>query len=113
MFGSIVLNFNGGWACSNDASLVVERDLIKTENGMVSKHTNTLRIMGLHLVKGTISKTDVVNCVFKNEETGLLQGFEGTVVGLTNEMTIIKITKSTENYKEIIKNIKGGYNYGK
>lgn len=114
MEGSIIIDFGTGWACSNDVTFIVEKDLVKKADGtQACKHTNTLRVMSYHNVIGGIKKNDKVECVFKIEESGAKKAYTAEVNGITPEMMILKILSTTDNQQEIIKKIKGGYNYGK
>lgn len=114
MEGSVIIDFGTGWACSNDVAFVVEKDLVTLEDGSkASKHTNTLRVMAYHNVVGQIKKGDALECVFKIDESGAKKAFTAEVNGMTPEMMILKILSTTDNQQEIIKKIKGGYNYAK
>lgn len=107
MIGSVLISHNSGWACSNDVTFNVERDIITADSGeKVSKRTNTLKIKGLFDVIGKICINLSVDCVFKTDDTDKVQGFTGTITAQTKETTLIVIHSKTERTKEIIKKIK-------
>lgn len=110
MTGSVIMEFGRGWACSNEATYVIEKNLITLEDGSrVSKHTHTIRAMAYHNVISTVVKGDRADCVFKDDETGEKKSYNTEVSGITKEMLILKIINYTDNQQEIIKKIKGGY----
>lgn len=114
MEGSVIIVFKGGWACSNEASIVVEKRLIRnTDGSMHSKHEQTIRVFNLYFTEGAVHKDDVAEALFKADDNGLMKAYETKVVGFTDEMAILAVTKETYNQKDIIKKIKGGFNYGK
>lgn len=111
--GSVVIDFGRGWACSNEVTFVVERDLITLPDGSkASKHVNTLRVLACHNVIGELKKEDKLECVFKIDESGDKKGYTAEVNAMTAEMMILKITSIINNPQEIIKKI-GGYQNGK
>lgn len=114
MQGSVIIDFGNGWACSNEASVVVERNIIEGPNGQkLSKHTNTIRVLYYLNIIGEMVKDVEAEVVFKMDESGTEKGFKTKIVGLTEEMAILEVIEHIENYKSITKKIKGGYNYGK
>ena len=106
MQGSVVIDFEKGWACSNEATMLVERELVTIDGKKYSKHTSTIRAFSFFNVEGEMAKEDVGEAVFKMDESGTQKGFKVKVVGLTEEMAILEVLEDIENYKVITKKIK-------
>lgn len=107
-----IIDFKRGWACSNDVDINIDRELIVVEGERRSKHTTTIRAMGYLCVYGQLLLGDEVEVVCKDDE-GNKKGYAATVTGMTPEMLILTKKAQIENYRDIIKKIKGGNNYGK
>lgn len=114
MQGSVIIDFNVGWACSNEATFMLDRKLIRGEkNERLSKHTETIRILSYLAIDMQLENGLEGEAVFKMDDSGTQKGFKIKLVGLTEEMAILEVLQHIEDTKLITKKIKGGYNYGK
>lgn len=106
MTGSCFIVHPGGWACSNEVFLDVEKDIVRSAEGvMVSKQTNTLKINGIFNARGQVSVDMPVECVFKVDETEALHGFNGRITAQGGDLTVLTILSKNERAKEILTKI--------
>ncbi len=105
--GKIVVAHSDGWACSKEAEIDFEVDIMP---GGVAKKSIAITIKGLFAVVGEVIKGDAVYGIFKYEN-GTKIAFEGKfesrqrikVIGHTNndfETTLKKISQWQEQFKE-------------
>lgn len=99
MEGEAVFCYEGGWGCSNDATYVVERDLVKKEDGsMVSMHTPTVRLMD-HFINGKKPELgSVAEVIFRSDGTKI--GYKTKIKGITDGMVVLAVSGDA-----IVKNI--------
>lgn len=107
MTGSCFLVTQEGWACSNDVFMDVEKDLVRTPEGvMVSKQTNTLKINGIFNGLGTAKLDMPVECLFMVDETDAIHGFNGRITAQGGDLTVVTILTKNDHIKEILTKIK-------
>lgn len=102
MTGITFISFTGGWACSNDATLDVEKDLDLTAKTSVT--TMVLKVKGLFVGKGQIIKDNVVSLVFRNENNENL-GFNGVIRAVTDSKLSIILTTKHNKVTELLNNL--------
>ena len=109
----VVIDFGTGWACSNEADDMEEKELITLDSGeRVSKRTHVIRAQNFLNVVGEIKIGDEANLVYRGED-GIAKGYGAIVTILKNELLVLKVTSIIENYKLITQKIKGDYKNGK
>ena len=102
----VVIDFGTGWACSNEADDMEERELITLDNGeRVSKRTHVIRAQNFLNVEGEIKIGDIASLVYKGED-GVPKGYGAEVTIVKNELLVLKVTSIIENHKSIIQKIK-------
>lgn len=110
MEGEAIFCYDKGWACSNEAAYVVERDIVNRDGQMFSKHTATVRVMDFFVTGEPFGVGDKVDIIFRNEE-GVRTGYSGEVKGLTDAMAVLVISGEI-NFKIVLDTIKK-QNHGK
>lgn len=113
MEGSVIIDFGTGWACSNEAVITLNREIVNIGGSRFSKSTQIIRALPYLNVYGTMEKEMEADVVFKEDSTDEKKGFRVKITGLTDQMVIMQTIGSIENYKLITKKIKGDYNHGK
>lgn len=106
MQGSVLIDFGNGWACSNEASVLTEREPVVIDDVKYSKHVTVIRVLEYLNVDGKMEKDTEAEVVFKMDESGTEKGFKTLIVGLTDEMVILQVIENIENHKLITKKIK-------
>jgi hypothetical protein len=102
----VVIDFGTGWACSNEADDMEEKELITLDSGeRVSKRTHVIRAQNFLNVVGEIKIGDEANLVYRGED-GIAKGYGAIVTILKNELLVLKVTSIIENYKLITQKIK-------
>ncbi len=102
MQGSAFIVHQNGWSCSNEVLIDVETDI---ENGQ-SRKTSFLKLKGVFDGKGQLEKDIFVECLFKKEDDGSLQGFAGRITGIVPTKTVIQILGKINKTEEILSKIK-------
>lgn len=91
MIGQTFISYEGGWACSNDCYLDVEKDINISAKSSVT--TMVLKVNGIFIGKGAITKDLSVNLIFKNEKDELI-GFNGYIRSIIEtKLSIVLVTK--------------------
>lgn len=108
MDGSIFIINNNGLYCSNDADMIVERTVVKDDDGkpISSKHTQAIRVSNYFKISGELSREQEVYCQFKFDETNKVQTFSAHITGFTPEMIILNLKALNLHNKEVTKEIK-------
>lgn len=106
MQGSVLIDFGTGWACSNEASVLTEREIVVIDEVKYSRHITVIRVLSYMNVTGEMLKDSQAEVVFKMDESGSEKGFKTKIVGLTEEMAILEVVENIEDYKSITKKIK-------
>lgn len=91
MTGETFITYEGGWACSNSADIEVEKDIEISAKTSIT--TMVLKVKGIFIGKGTITKDLAVNLIFKNEKDELI-GFNGYIRSIIEtKLSIVLVTK--------------------
>lgn len=118
MEGAIFIINSKGLYCSNDANMMIERTIVKDEQGnpISSKHTQVIRVSNYFKISGELNRDQDVYCQFKFDETDKVQTFSASITGFTSEMIILNLKALNLHNKKVteeIKNkIKEEINYG-
>lgn len=102
MQGIVFGSFTGGWLCSNDCEIDVEKDFNAADKTMTT--TMVLKVKGIFIGKGKIIKDKNVILVVRNENNENL-GFNGYIRTITESRTSIVLTSKHNKVTELLNNL--------
>lgn len=102
MQGIVFGSFTGGWLCSNDCEIDVEKDFDAVAKTMTT--TMVLKVKGIFVGKGEIIKDKNVVLVVRNEKDENL-GFNGYIRAITENRTSIVLTTKHNKVQELLTNL--------
>lgn len=103
MEGIVFGVFIGGWLCSNECFIDVEKDFNAADKTMTT--TMVLKVKGIFVGKGEIIKDKNVVLVVRNEK-GENLGFNGYIRGITENRTSIVLTTKHNKVTELLNHLK-------
>lgn len=102
MEGIVFGSFTGGWLCSNECFIDVEKDFnVETK---VMTTTMVLKVKGIFVGKGNIIKDLSVSLVVRNEK-GENLGFNGYIRAITENKTSIVLTTKHNKVTELLNHL--------
>lgn len=104
MIGIAFILGNSGWACSNEAHYEARNNSARMPDRSI-KITPTLELK-LISIFGTAIKGESVQCLFKSDDTNLVQGFSGVVSANENSIVHVKVLGTIDNTKELYLKLK-------
>lgn len=102
MQGIVFGSFTGGWMCSNDCEIDVEKDFDVIAKTMVT--TMVLKVKGIFVGKGNSIKDLSVSLVVRNENNENL-GFNGYIRAITESRTSIVLTSKHNKVTELLNHL--------